>query len=91
MCANGLEISKCGSQMSSDDVDVNFRCMYTKQMFTLKNPEHVTTANGRHFYVGQSPYATQSKKGNPCKPSYSAMPKAHLEKKQLGKYAPKDK
>ena len=59
-------------------------------MFTASDPEHVTTANGRHFYVAQSPYATKSKKGDPCKPSYSAMPKAYLQQKQLGKYAPKD-
>ena len=76
--------------MSSEAQPVQFRCMYTKQMFTASDPEHVTTANGRHFYVAQSPYATKSKKGNDCKPSYSAMPKAHLQLKQLGKYAPKD-
>ena len=76
--------------MSSEAPPVQFRCMYTKQMFTASDPQHVTTANGRHFYVAQSPYATKSKKGDPCKPSYSAMPKAHLQQKQLGKYAPKD-
>ena len=76
--------------MSSETPPVQFRCMYTKQMFTASDPEHVTTANGRHFYVAQSPYATKSKKGDPCKPSYSAMPKAHLQQKQLGKYASKD-
>ena len=76
--------------MSSEAQPVQFRCMYTKQMFTASDPQHVTTANGRHFYVAQSPYATKSKKGDPCKPSYSAMPKAHLQQKRLGKYAPKD-
>ena len=76
--------------MSSEGPPVQFRCMYTKQMFTAANPEHVTTANGRHFYVAQSPYATKSKNGNAAKPSYSAMPKAHLQQRQLGKYAPKD-
>ena len=73
-----------------DDVEVKFRCMYTKQMFSVKNPEYVQTANGRHFYVGKTPYATHSKAGNECKPSYSAMPKAHLISRGLGKYAPKD-